>query len=298
VEVCSNGRDDDCDGSSDEAGCAALCPDDDADGYAVCGEACSPAPGDVCGDCNDDMASVHPGASDDNCNGVDEDCSGTPDQGFIASATSCGAGPCARTGVTSCTGGVFSDSCVPGTAAPSDTSCNATDDDCDGSVDENYVQQPTLCGLGVCARTGSTSCVGGFVFDSCVAGNPAPELCDGLDNDCDGTVDDPCSQLITPADASSIDPLVLTQSFTWTAGSQIVYQVQISNVADFSVIKLKSAKGFKIGTAWTPSAKKWKKIKTFAPAGSPIYWRVVGKAAGSKVQVVSEVFGFTVGSSE
>ena len=58
------------------------CADADNDGYAVCSGSCTLAAGDVCGDCNDSSAAVHPGAVegpfgaavcsdalDNNCNG-------------------------------------------------------------------------------------------------------------------------------------------------------------------------------------------------------------------------------------
>ena len=84
---------------------------------------------------------------------------------------------------------LFRSSCVAGTPAPSDTTCNGIDDNCNGSVDEGYAPVPTSCGVGACASTGVTSCVAGAVQNSCVAGTPVLEVCDGIDNNCDGSVD-------------------------------------------------------------------------------------------------------------
>ncbi len=73
-----------------------------------------------------------------------------------------------------------------------DDNCDGIDDDCDGSVDEDYVSQSTSCGVGACGATGSTSCVAGTVQDSCSPGSPAADdsTCDGIDDDCDGSVDE------------------------------------------------------------------------------------------------------------
>ncbi|HKB08076.1 MAG TPA: MopE-related protein [Candidatus Polarisedimenticolia bacterium] len=87
--------------------------DDDGDGYTECQ-----------GDCSDGSATVHPGASE-LCDALDNDCNGSVD-GF---PTSCGVGPCARTGV--CSAGV--DSCLPG--PPSAETCDGVDNNCDGIRD-------------------------------------------------------------------------------------------------------------------------------------------------------------------
>jgi hypothetical protein len=84
-------------------------------------------------DCNDLNAAVHPGALDNTCNGIDENCSGVADEGYASVATACGVGACARTGTTSCVGGSVHDSCAPG--APATETCNGVDDNCDGIVD-------------------------------------------------------------------------------------------------------------------------------------------------------------------
>ena len=135
-------------------------------------------------DCNDADASVHPHVPDV-CNAIDDDCDGTVDEDFVSHATTCGIGPCARSGATSCVNGSEQDSCIPSV----DDSCNGIDDDCDGSIDEEFVPVATACGAGGCSRAGTLTCIGGVPLDSCVPGLPSPEACDGIDNDCDGTID-------------------------------------------------------------------------------------------------------------
>jgi MYXO-CTERM domain-containing protein len=133
-----------------------------------------------------------PAANDANCNGIDEDCSNGADDDYVTTPTNCGVGDCARTGSLVCSGGSEQDTCAPGTPAADDTSCDATDDDCDGSDDEDYIDTPTTCGTGECASTGAFTCVDGNEEDTCTAGTAAADdtLCNGLDDDCDGSADE------------------------------------------------------------------------------------------------------------
>jgi len=130
--------------------------------------------------------------ADDDCNGLDDDCDGTPDDDFVGTETTCGTGACAATGATSCENGGVADSCTAGTAAASDASCNNVDDDCNGHIDDGYVGTATSCGVGDCAATGLTTCVNGATGDSCAAGTAAASdtTCDGIDDDCNGVADD------------------------------------------------------------------------------------------------------------
>ena len=109
-------------------GVAPTCTDSDGDTYSVEGGTCGLT------DCNDANASINPGASDSNCNGVDEDCSGTPDQDYVSVPTSCGVGECSNSGSTSCVSASVVDSCTAG--SPITEVCNGLDDDCDTLIDE------------------------------------------------------------------------------------------------------------------------------------------------------------------
>ena len=44
----------------------------------------------------------------------------------------------------------------------------------------------TTCGVGECVAPGERVCQDGAWADACVPGEPQDEVCDGLDNDCDG----------------------------------------------------------------------------------------------------------------
>ena len=138
------------------------------------------------------LPSCTPTGADTDCDGVDDDCNGAIDDAYVSTSTTCGTGACARTGTTSCTTGSVHNSCTPGTPAASDTTCNAIDDNCNGSKDEGYVSQATMCGVGACAHTGTTSCIAGTVQNNCTPGTPAASdtTCNGVDDNCNGTNDE------------------------------------------------------------------------------------------------------------
>lgn len=80
--------------------------------------------------------------------------------------------------------------CYPIGACAEET-CNGQDDDCDGLIDETFPEQLEPCTAalpGVCSA-GRRVCVDGQL--ACASAFDAgPELCDSLDNDCDGQADE------------------------------------------------------------------------------------------------------------
>ncbi len=130
------------------------------------------------------------------CNGIDDDCDDEVDEGLGQTIT-CGQGICAMT-IVDCNAGMPAE-CVPGDPNPNGETCDQTDDDCDGRVDEDcactngatqacYTSNPARVGMGECAN-GMQTCAGGAWGDCDGEITPVAEVCDNLDNDCNGEVD-------------------------------------------------------------------------------------------------------------
>ena len=175
-EVC-DGEDNDCDGELDEDLGALSC------GLGVC-EKTIPA----CADGIVQECDPYAGASQEICDGLDNDCEGNIDQDL--GEVSCGLGACEHA-VPACIDGE-AQSCDP-LAGKSDEVCDGNDNDCDGATDEELGSTP--CGEGACA-TEVFNCVAGEAQLCEPLSVAADESCDGVDNDCDGNTDEALSPLV------------------------------------------------------------------------------------------------------
>jgi len=203
---CSDGIDNDCDGTTDasDSGCV--------------------APPEICDDGIDNNGDGLIDCADPQCDGF----------GF-SDVTTCGVGACASTGSTICQNSGAFDTCdplAPGAEGPFDAaSCSdGIDNDCDGATDASdsgcvappevcndgvdnngdgladcadpqcdgfVITDVTTCGVGACEATGSVVCQNLSEVNTCQSGTPGTEgpfgagsCSDGIDNNCNNQTDD------------------------------------------------------------------------------------------------------------
>jgi hypothetical protein len=232
AETC-DGVDNDCNGQADETfdfqndpntcgDCTTQCSYPNADALCMNG-------GCVQGMCNTDfwdIDAMEPGCEYfcqetnggiETCDGLDNDCDGQIDDGDPGGGLACGTntGECSE-GTTQCIAGGIQ--CI-GETGPEVEICDGLDNDCSDGIDEDWDKQndPLHCGsCNPCMIDNATpQCTNGMCeilqcdfgfhdLDPMIPGCEYPcvetgtEVCDGLDNDCDGDFDTDDSDLTDP----------------------------------------------------------------------------------------------------
>ncbi len=222
TETCNN-VDDDCDGTVDEgvtrvcyAGAAGTftgtCPGANCNPHGACDgvtQACSAGVFPACTAAT--PGQTFPGV--ESCNNIDDDCDGTTDEGLSGGACTTGQLGVCGPGTERCMNGGLT---CQRNVNPGTEQCNNLDDDCDGTIDDNVTPLRCFTGdagtfTGTCPGAGCTprgQCRAGTAMCSAGAWGvctgqtlPVAEICDGLDNDCNGSND---NGLITDADGDGV----------------------------------------------------------------------------------------------
>ena len=140
---------------------------------------------------------------DEVCDGRDNDCDGRTDEDDPHLGEGCSTGlpgPCWQ-GRQRCQEGALV--CV-GVVQPQEEVCDGLDNDCNGEADEGAPESGQPCDAGEpgeCAR-GATRCEDGVL--RCIAPPPGEEACDGVDNDCNGQVDEGAPGHDEPCDTGEL----------------------------------------------------------------------------------------------
>jgi hypothetical protein len=212
-EICADEIDQNCDGRDLTA---AQC---DADGDRFTTEQ---------GDCDDRDPARNPRGFE-RCDGVDNNCNGQIDELYkLGESCVAGTGACRATGTTRCSATLVGAVCDAQPGRPVAETCDMVDNDCNGKVDDvglasagtvescgacgGFCPQPTnavaACVLGGCVA----KCAPGYIdLDrnpgngcECAVSNSGIEICDGLDNNCNGQIDDGITQKVYEADPLTI----------------------------------------------------------------------------------------------
>ncbi len=171
-------------------------------------------------------------AAAETCNGVDDNCDGTVDEGQMAAT--CGVGACVRNTAACVDGGIAM--CTPG--APTTETCNGVDDDCDGTVDDGFdtmtdVRQCGACG-NVCNLPNATP--------TCTAGTCRVATCNAGFQNCNTTDPDGC-EVNTNTDSANCGSCGNTCTRAHSTGTCVAASCQFACAAGYVDLNLDPTDG-------------------------------------------------------
>ncbi len=293
-EICGNGEDDDCDESVDE-GCVCTPSDTQNCGTDV-GECefgtqtCTA--GGTWGSCEGGTGPVA-----ETCNDLNDDCDSFTDEDFPTKGMACtsGLGECMASGNLVCNTAGTDVECDAVEGTPTAELCDGLNNDCDTETDEDFPTKGMACtvGLGECMASGTFVCNGAGSDVECdaVAGTPTPEVCDGLNNDCDTETDEGCPdgpiarfpwRGHMTGSVWATDAALVTKprrpTFRWsTIGGATSYELEVDDSCttpgfDTCAFPSPEITTSSASTEYAPTADL--AVSLSAPVGRRYYWRV------------------------